>query len=351
MSSYWQNEIDPWARASQNIGQMLLQTIPMRAAAADRQSQAQLRKAQMETEEAQARKYNAEADGMDEDQKAVGEFSMHLENVIKNPNDPDAIAKAISGYGKFFKKNPEAAANGLGTLLSQFQAFGGSTNYPQIASLQGNADRVYDTDVRAKTLAESMALRKNMVPKAAMPKIAPEATVFKPTAVDTAISRELVKQVLEKHGLPYVQQKGQPDDNPNGKPNVMGGFMRDGVPLTVPPDEEMNLIREYQRLRQSGMSPAEAEQTVKMGTFVAPVTTRIPGTPAKMGLFSMKPGTPATLQTNAFNVKTAFTPPATPAPEDIGEFPVAVPGQARREGYYKTPSGVRYWDGSAWIVE
>lgn len=176
------------------------------------------------------------------------------------------------------------------------------------------------------------------------------------TGTTTAIIRDDEGREIKRVTRPNeVQQILKPSADPaertNGKPNVMGGFMLDGVPLTVPPDEEMNLIREYNRLRQSGMSPAEAEQTVKMGTFVVPVTTRIPGTPAKMGLFSMKPGTPATLQTNAFNVKTAFTPPATPAPEDIGEFPVAVPGQARREGYYKTPSGVRYWDGSAWIVE
>lgn len=126
MPGYYDQDFDPWVRGIRNIGTMIMEMPRLRAEQAMRQQtadqNARLTSARVSAENAQAGKLTAETTALQEEGAGDKRLGSALRRVQANPTDPAALGDVFQEYGRFFKKNPQEAAQGLGTLLNEFDA-------------------------------------------------------------------------------------------------------------------------------------------------------------------------------------------------------------------------------------
>ena len=164
MSPYAQQNFAPITRGIGNISSALMM-LPYRqqqmALMAERQRQQQ----QMEQETAaRTGLLKQQTAGLSQDELDASNVSAYAREVAADPTDTDAQARLIGGFAKAYKKNPEGAANSLGQLFAQFQARSGSTNFSQMAALQGQAASIANNQANnAQKAAQPMNITGTLV--------------------------------------------------------------------------------------------------------------------------------------------------------------------------------------------
>ena len=178
MSPYAQQNFAPITRGIGNISSALMM-LPYRqqqmALMAERQRQQQ----QMEQETAaRTGLLKQQTAGLSQDELDASNVSAYAREVAADPTDTDAQARLIGGFAKAYQKNPEGAANSLGQLFAQFQARSGSTNFSQMAALQGQAASIANN--QANNAAKANLAQNKVI-------IAPNnSTVFNPDMTPAA---------------------------------------------------------------------------------------------------------------------------------------------------------------------
>jgi len=162
MSPYWQEQMSPWTRASQNISEQLMRLPAMRAMGQQRAAMGQYYQAHAGQEDAAAeealartRLLTAQSVDAESGNASQDRLSAALKKVVTNPNDTDAAGDAISEFGHYFKKNPDAAAKGVGDLMSRIMAMRGDTNFATQGSLQGGAASIANNQANNARIAST----------------------------------------------------------------------------------------------------------------------------------------------------------------------------------------------------
>lgn len=159
MSPYWQEQLEPFNRGVANLSAGLMQLPRLRAQAALYAARQQ--EQQLAAQEAAARTQllNAQTSGLIAGQLNDQNLTSALKRYAVNPQDTDAQADVISGFGQVYKKDPQGTARALGDLFAQFAARNGSTNYANLAALQGNAAAIANDQANnAEKAARPVAL-------------------------------------------------------------------------------------------------------------------------------------------------------------------------------------------------
>jgi hypothetical protein len=145
MSPYWQSQLEPMNRGFQNLSTAFMQLPRLRAQAALLAARQQEQQQAAQEASARTQLLNAQTSGLVAGRLNDQNLTGALKRYALNPQDSGAQADVISGFGQAYRKNPQGTAKALGDLFAQFAARTGSTNYPNMAALQGNAAQIADS--------------------------------------------------------------------------------------------------------------------------------------------------------------------------------------------------------------
>lgn len=163
MANYWEAQTGGFNRGLGNLGSALVQIPRLRLMQQYRQQMADTARAREEAYADEARSVSelnrTKTGGLLLDQAGDSKLADALTRYAKNPQDTDAQADVISGFGRAYKKNPEGTAKSLGDLFAQFAARNGSTNVTQMGELQGGAASIANNQAtNAERAGRPMAL-------------------------------------------------------------------------------------------------------------------------------------------------------------------------------------------------
>lgn len=318
MSPYTAEQISPFARAAQNIGDRLAQMPYMRMMGQQRAAMGQYYQAHAGQEAAAAaeagahsRLYNAQAEDEEQGNAAQMRLSDALKKFAADPNDTDATGDMLSQMGNFFKKNPEQASRALGNLQAQIMAMRGSTNFPQMGALQGGAASIANNEANNARIAST-------------PRVLPANS----TLVDPRSGRTVSLGSA-------VMRPGEQLFTPN-QTNLSYGFSPSASGPAVPVKSDPALVNAAEHLVMGGVNAPES----------------LTGTNAPAGLSLIQ-----SMAAKNSPVVPAANPPtsgtAMPGGAAAGRpafVPAPPPAQRVAGQHYTTPKGIYLWDGQQWQV-